>query len=187
MLICYQNIAQHYAVEETCVIGVLFACIVSSFIVHCGRETERYESGLCMPTVGVFAAIFDEQQRLLCVKQNYGAHHWTTPGGAIEAGESPSVALEREVREESGYLVQTGDLVGVYARPSKDDIVLFFTAHILGQEAWWPDEEITEAGFFAWNQLPTPMSEPGRIRIQDAFDGRTGVYRVFEEHRQHGS
>ena len=136
-----------------------------------------------MPTVGVFAAIFDEQRRLLCVKQNYGVYHWTTPGGAIEAGESPSVALEREVREESGYLVQTGHLVGVYAKPFKDDIVLFFAAHILGREAWQPDDEITEVDFFAQDQLPTPMSEPGRTRIQDAFDGRTGVYRVFEEHR----
>lgn len=102
-----------------------------------------------MPTVGVFAAIFDEHRRLLCVKQNYGACQWTTPGGAIEAGESPAVALEREVREESGYLVQTGHLIGVYAKPFNDDIVLFFTAHVLGQEAWQPDDEISELGFFA--------------------------------------
>ncbi|MEM8535110.1 MAG: NUDIX domain-containing protein [Chloroflexota bacterium] len=134
-----------------------------------------------MPTVGVFAAIFDEQRRLLCVKQNYGACHWTNPGGAMEAGESPSVALEREVCEESGYLVQTGHLIGVYAKPVRDDIVLFFTAHILGREAWQPDNEITEVGFFAQDQLPVPMSEPSRIRIQDAFDGRTGVYRVFQD------
>jgi 8-oxo-dGTP diphosphatase len=42
-----------------------------------------------MPSVGVFAAIFDEQRRILCVRQNYGPRKWTLPGGKMEAGESP--------------------------------------------------------------------------------------------------
>jgi 8-oxo-dGTP pyrophosphatase MutT (NUDIX family) len=46
-----------------------------------------------MPTVGVFAAIFDAQVRILCVKLNYRPLNWTTPGGRVEAGESPVAAL----------------------------------------------------------------------------------------------
>lgn len=41
-------------------------------------------------SVGVFAVIFDEQKRILCVKRNYGPKNWTTPGGAIDKDESPS-------------------------------------------------------------------------------------------------
>ena len=56
-------------------------------------------------TIGVFAANFDEAGRILCVKRNYGDKKWTTPSGAMDSGESPFQALQREIRKESGYLV----------------------------------------------------------------------------------
>jgi ADP-ribose pyrophosphatase YjhB (NUDIX family) len=84
-----------------------------------------------MPTLGVFAAIVDEGGRILCVRMNYATHGWTTPGGGVEAGESPLHALQREVREESGLDVIADGLVGVYCKPYKDDIVLFFRARVL--------------------------------------------------------
>ena len=55
-----------------------------------------------MPSVGVIAVVRDERQRILCVRRNYGDLAWTLPGGAMEAGESPLAALEREVHEETG-------------------------------------------------------------------------------------
>ena len=66
-----------------------------------------------MPTLGVFAAIFDKQQRVLCVRLNYAARTWTTPDGGVEPGESPIRALEREVLEEAGLEVAVGELLGV--------------------------------------------------------------------------
>jgi ADP-ribose pyrophosphatase YjhB (NUDIX family) len=89
-----------------------------------------------MPTLGVFAAIVDDGGRILCVRMNYATHGWTTPGGRVEAGESPLYALQREVREESGLDVIADGLVGVYCKPYKDDIVLFFRARVLGRNPW---------------------------------------------------
>src|SRR5215207_5117725 len=100
-----------------------------------------------MPTVGVFAAIFDEHRRILCVKLNYGPLSWTTPGGRVEAGESPVAALIREIHEESGYHAQVEHLVGVYSAPFKDDIVLMMTATITGSDGWAPNDEIAQIGF----------------------------------------
>ena len=134
-----------------------------------------------MPTVGVFAAIFDERGRILCVKQNYGSLSWTTPGGRVEAGESPVAALIREIHEESGYHAQIDRLVGVYAAPFKDDIVLMMTATITGSDGWVPNEEIAQIGFFARDALPEPMNRRVRHRIGDAFAGRSGILHVFEE------
>jgi 8-oxo-dGTP diphosphatase len=133
-----------------------------------------------MPTVGVFAAIFDSGGRVLCVKRAYGPQNWTTPGGRMESSESPIVALEREVREETGYIVRAGRLLGVYAATFKDDLVLSIEAEIIRRETWEPNTEIAEVGFFAQDALPQPMHAFTAVRIRDAFEGRTGVIRVFE-------
>ena len=85
-----------------------------------------------MPTLGVFAAIFDDSGRILCVRMNYATHAWTTPGGRVELGESPLAALKREMLEESGLEVVADGLVGVYSKPQKDDVVLFLRARVVG-------------------------------------------------------
>ena len=82
--------------------------------------------------MGVFAAIFDDSRRILCVRMNYATRAWTTPGGRVELGESPFAALKREVLEESGLDVVADGLIGVYCKPWKDDVVLFMRARILG-------------------------------------------------------
>ncbi|MEP7189426.1 MAG: NUDIX domain-containing protein [Roseiflexaceae bacterium] len=133
-----------------------------------------------MPTVGVFAAIFDQQGRILCVKLNYGPLSWTTPGGRVEDGESPVAALIREIHEESGYHAQVEHLVGVYAAPFKDDIVLMMAATIIDSDGWAPNGEIAQIGFFARDALPGPMNPRVQHRILDAFAGRSGVLHVFE-------
>ena len=38
---------------------------------------------------------------------------WLTPGGAIDPGETPAEAAVRELREETGHTVTTGDAVAV--------------------------------------------------------------------------
>lgn len=134
-----------------------------------------------MPTVGVFAAVFDDRQHILCVKRAYADRGWTTPGGRVEPGESPLAALQREVREETGFIVSVGALIGVYAAPFKDDIVLFFRATVVDRVAWQPDDEIAAVGYFPREALPRPMNGRALRRIDDAFDGCTGVVRVFDE------
>ena len=63
-----------------------------------GRSASPLDAvGPVMPTLGVFAAIFDDIGRILCVRMNYAMQAWTTPGGRVEQGESPLAALKREV------------------------------------------------------------------------------------------
>lgn len=133
-----------------------------------------------MPTVGVFAAIFDERRRILCIQRGYGDFGWSSPGGRMEAGESPTDCLTREVREETGLIAQAGPLIGVYSAPFKDDLVLFFHATVVGKADWQPTAEIAGFDYFAVDELPTPMTERARRRIVDAFDGRSGIVRVFD-------
>jgi len=132
-----------------------------------------------MPTIGVFAAIFDEGGRILCVRANYGAMSWTTPGGRVEPRESPLDALKREVREETGLEVELGELLGVYAKPLQDDIVLSIRARVMNGREFIPNDEIAEFGYFGRNELPEPMSPAARSRIVDALEGHSGVVRVI--------
>jgi ADP-ribose pyrophosphatase YjhB (NUDIX family) len=133
-----------------------------------------------MPSVGVFAAIFDERGRILCVRRNYPPFTWTTPGGGMENGESIHQAVEREVREETGYIVRVKRLLGSYSSTYKDDLVLSIEAEIVDRDQWQPDQEISELGFFAKDQLPQPMKSGTIVRILDAFDKDAGVMRVFD-------
>jgi len=74
------------------------------------------------PLVGVGAVIIEagreRDARVVLVKR---AHppiqgQWSIPGGALEVGELVREAAVREAREETGLIVEPGDLLGVYDR-----------------------------------------------------------------------
>ncbi len=69
--------------------------------------------------------IKDGSGRLLLIKRGHepGKGLWSIPGGRIEAGESDSVALVREVREETGLVVAPGPLIGAVRRPGGDSVL----------------------------------------------------------------
>ncbi|MCU1302774.1 MAG: hydrolase, family [Candidatus Sulfotelmatobacter sp.] len=70
-----------------------------------------------VPLVGV-GAIIIEDDRVVLVKR---AHpplqaEWSIPGGVLEVGELVREAAIREAREETGLVVDPGELLGVYDR-----------------------------------------------------------------------
>jgi ADP-ribose pyrophosphatase YjhB (NUDIX family) len=74
-----------------------------------------------LPLVGV-GAIIIEGDRVLLVKR---AHppiqgQWSIPGGVLEVGEMVREAAVREAREETGLIVETGELLGVFDRILRD-------------------------------------------------------------------
>lgn len=133
-----------------------------------------------MPKVGVFAAVFDENNRILCVKINYGSGNWTLPGGHLENNESPYDGVKREVLEETGYIVDIENLVSVYSAPNKDDIVFLFKARIKGQTEWKPNNEIQQIGFFERNALPQQIHPWNIKRINDAYENKISNLWIFK-------
>lgn len=117
--------------------------------------------------LAAYAVIVDEHERVLLALWNEGPEpQWSLPGGGVELPESAEEGAVREVREETGYDVRLGRLLGVHSevvrperrmirtdRPMKP-LRVVFEAHITGGELtrevdgstdearWWPLAEV---------------------------------------------
>ena len=78
------------------------------------RGLLQLEPGDVTPKVDVRGAVFEDGRVLLVREASDGL--WTLPGGWADVGESAREAVEREMREESGYEVRATKLAAVYDR-----------------------------------------------------------------------
>ena len=66
-----------------------------------------------MQTIEVVAAIIIKEGQVFASQRGYGEFHgwWEFPGGKMEAGESPQLALKREIREELDAEIEVKELL----------------------------------------------------------------------------
>ena len=116
---------------------------------------------------------------LILLMRRSDNEHWGLPGGYVEPGESVRSAAQREVREETGYEIEVGRLVGVYSDPRMQvidyggdrrvhAINLCFEAIAGTQGELGTPDETLEWGFFAVDALPQPFVPIHAIRVSDA-------------------
>jgi len=67
------------------------------------------------------------------IEPGYGS--WAQPGGFLEVDETVGEAAVRETLEETGYVVQPGELIGLYSRLEAAVVTLAYEARVLGGEA----------------------------------------------------
>lgn len=132
-------------------------------------------------TIGAFAVIFDAAgEVLLCHRRDMDA--WNLPGGGLEPGELPDAGVVREVREETGLLVEAYRLVGVYGKADRNELVFAFLCRIIGGTLVLTEETDANA-FFATDMLPPNILLKHAERIVDAVvavnnEGAQPVFRV---------
>jgi 8-oxo-dGTP diphosphatase len=88
------------------------------------------------PIVAVAAIVFDADGRVLLIERGKppGDGLWTVPGGRLEGQETLAQAVAREVREETGLLVEVGPLACVVERMGDDFhfVILDYRARVIG-------------------------------------------------------
>ncbi|MGE4489702.1 MAG: NUDIX hydrolase [Kiritimatiellales bacterium] len=143
-------------------------------------ELNKAEFGYATPKVDVRGVAFRDG-KILLVREIADEGRWTLPGGWADVNEPPSLAVTREIFEESGFETRVKKLLAVYDRetqghkPSFPYTVykLFFLCEITGGEPR-PNSEASEIDFFDEDDLPE--LSVSRIKAEQ-------IHRVFEHLR----
>jgi ADP-ribose pyrophosphatase YjhB (NUDIX family) len=121
------------------------------------------DEGYATPKVDVRGGVFEQDKVLLVRERSDGK--WTLPGGWVDVGDAPSFAVEREIREESGYLAKAVKLAALFDRNNPKHghpasilhiYKLFFVCELTGGAATLSNET-DGVDFFPVNSLP-PLS-----------------------------
>ena len=93
--------------------------------------SDRFKSelGHITPKVGVSAAIFNSEGAILLVRRTDDLS-WCLPCGWTEVNETPQESLVREVREETGLIVEVKDLIRLGTRMPGDFGLPHTTYHL---------------------------------------------------------
>ena len=126
------------------------------------------DKGYATPKVDVRGALVDDRERLLLMRERTDGR-WSLPGGWADPLDTPSVAVEREVLEETGYAARAVKLVGCWDRDAQGHTPklpfsiykLFFLCEATGEVHPPQALETLEIGWFGIGELPE-LSE-GRI------------------------
>ena len=141
------------------------------------------DDGYATPKVDVRGGVFDQDKVLLVRERSDGK--WALPGGWVDVGDGPAFAVEREIREESGYLAKAVKLAALFDKnnpahghpPSILHIYkLFFLCELTGGTPTLSNET-DGVDFFPVSSLP-PLST-GRTTQSE-------IERLHEHHLNRG-
>ena len=122
-------------------------------------------------SVSVAGVVIDENGRTLVIQRRDNGR-WEPPGGVLERDESIVEGLLREVREETGLVVEPLALTGVYKNMRLGVVALVFRCRLVGGTL----TENSEVTGFRWapeSEVSAIMPEAFAIRILDAYRNDT--------------
>lgn len=130
------------------------------------------------------AVIADDKGRVLLQKRG-DTGKWGLPGGCMELGESAEETAVRETFEETGLVVEVGELIGIYTKykfeyPNGDKaqtVLAAFTAKIKGGALKCDGGETLDLRFFAEDELPEMSFVQQQDILEDYFSGKRGCFR----------
>lgn len=143
-------------------------------------------TGSSRHSVSVAAVVVNDAGRVL-VTQRRDNGRWEPPGGVLELDESVLDGLRREVREETGLLVEPLRLTGVYKNMPRGIISLVFRAKPTGgatstsaetrKVEWWKPAVVAERmdPAYAVRVLDALRDDGPAVRAHDGVELLAGV------------
>jgi ADP-ribose pyrophosphatase YjhB (NUDIX family) len=130
------------------------------------------------PLMGVGAVVVDEGRVLLVRRGSEPLKgHWSLPGGLLELGESLMDGVKREVREETGLLVEPVELIELLDRIHREEtrvryhyVIADYLCRVAGgqlqaasdaEAARWVERE-------EWNSHSALKLDPVTVRVIEA-------------------
>ncbi|MBS3850571.1 NUDIX domain-containing protein [Devosia sp. BSSL-BM10] len=107
------------------------------------------------------AIILGADQRMLVVRK-HGSALFQQPGGKIDAGETPEMALRREIAEEIAITLAPSAVValGTYSAPAANEPGMQVLAHIFSARTTETPRAAAEIAELAWLDLDHPERMP---------------------------
>jgi ADP-ribose pyrophosphatase YjhB (NUDIX family) len=121
------------------------------------------ETGYATPKVDVRAAVFDDDERVLMVRETSDRGRWTLPGGWADVNRTAAENVVKEALEESGFSVEPLKLAAAWDRtkqghtPHVFSCKLFFVCALVGGQAA-TSHETSEVGWFHEASIPADLS-----------------------------
>ncbi|WP_316575056.1 NUDIX hydrolase [Nocardia canadensis] len=146
--------------EQAGQIAADLLALISNSTVENLHKNVFLENGYMTPKVDVRGGVFDDQGRILLIRDR-SDERWTLPGGWCDVLEPPSLAVEREVEEESGITVRATKLAALHDRDVQGHqpafpyhvYKLFFLCETVSHGQPSPVETM-EIGWFDIDNLP---------------------------------
>ncbi|WP_062015106.1 NUDIX hydrolase [Aureimonas sp. AU4] len=155
---------------------------------HTAVPTEEWmalfgsQTGYATPKIDVRAAVFDDADRILMVRERADKGRWSLPGGWADVNITPAQNAVKETREESGYEVEAIKLAAVLDRTWQRHphgvfscAKMFFLCRPIGGAAA-TSLETSEIGWFAQGDIPADLSLDRVLPSQ--------IARMFEHRRR---
>jgi ADP-ribose pyrophosphatase YjhB (NUDIX family) len=132
-----------------------------------GEDRDRLHCGACglviydNPAPTASALVVRDGRVLLtrrAIEPRMGA--WDTPGGFVEAGEDPVVAVRRELLEETGLEIEVERLLGIYPDRYGDGPPTLNIFYVARADRGEPEarSDVAEVRWFAPSELPAELA-----------------------------
>jgi len=142
------------------------------------------------PLVGVGAVVVEEGRVLLVRRGTEPLKgHWSLPGGLVELGEALSAAVAREVREETGLIVEPVELIELVDRIHREEdrvryhyVIADYLCRVAGGalQAASDAEAVRWVERAEWNSHSALVLDPMTVRVVEAGWQRARAIRQKE-------